>query len=99
VRRNGVVADALGSRPPTRIPALGAARESRDVAVRTRRAPTPGANCRRAPIEAATADLPPVTTGFAIDGTKISRARRVRGRPAGVRVGLSLLLELVETGR
>ena len=39
--------------------------------VRIRRVPVPGANCRHAPIEAATGDLPPVSTGFAVDGTKI----------------------------
>jgi len=47
--------------------------------IRIRRVAVPGANCRHAPIEAATGDLPPVSTGFAIDGTKIyySNARGV----------------------
>lgn len=47
--------------------------------VRIRRVPVPGADCRHGPVEAATGDLPPVTTGFAIDGTKIyySNARGV----------------------
>jgi hypothetical protein len=39
--------------------------------VRVRRVPVPGPNCRHAPIEAAAVDLPPVSTGLAIDGAKL----------------------------
>jgi hypothetical protein len=38
---------------------------------RVRRVPVPGPDCRHAPIEAAAVDLPPVTDGLAVDGTKL----------------------------
>jgi hypothetical protein len=35
------------------------------------RVPIPGADCRLGPVERATVALPPVTSGFAIDGTQL----------------------------
>ncbi len=39
--------------------------------VRIRRLPVPGAGCRLGQVEAAGVELPPVTTGFAVDGAKM----------------------------
>jgi hypothetical protein len=47
--------------------------------VRIRRVPVPALNCKHGPIERGAVDLPPVSTGFAIDGAKVyySNARGV----------------------
>jgi hypothetical protein len=39
--------------------------------VRVRRVPVPGSDCKLGQVEAAGVELPPVTVGFAVDGTKM----------------------------
>jgi hypothetical protein len=39
--------------------------------VRIMRVPIPGPDCKLGPVERGTSDLPPVSSGFAVDGPKV----------------------------